>query len=68
MHRGEGLGRKFGGPITELVVTHRDEAAILSEQGMADCEGRPTPITMGQQVGWINAIVQKEGVPPILRP
>ena len=65
---GEGPSWKVGDPITEIVVTRRDEAALISVQGVEDCEVRPTSITMGQKVGWLDVIAKEEGVPPILRP
>ena len=54
MRGGEGLSCKVGDPITELAVRRRDEAAVLAIQGVEDCEVRPTAITMGRQVGWLN--------------
>ena len=32
---GEGLARKVGDPITEIVVTRRDEASLLAVKGVA---------------------------------
>ena len=40
----------------ELVVTRRDEAALLEVQGVEDCEVHPAAIKMGQQVWWIDSI------------
>ena len=68
VRRVEGLSCKVGTPITELVVTHRDEAALLAVQGMADCEGRPKAITMGRLVGWLDTISQEEVFLPLLHP
>ena len=55
---GEGLGRKVGDPITELVVKRHDEVTLIVVQGVADFEGHLTSITMGQQVGWLDTISQ----------
>ena len=64
----EGLACKVGDPITELVVIRRNEAILLAVQVVADCEFRPTSITMGWQVCLVNSIVQDERFPPTLRP
>ena len=64
----EGLGRKVSNPITELVVAHSDEGALLATKSVEHFEGRPTAVKMGRQVGWINSISQEEVVPPLLRP
>ena len=42
----EGLARKSGNPITELVVTRRDEASFLAVKGVADVKCRATSIAM----------------------
>ena len=68
MGGGEILSCKVRNPITDLVVMHHDEATLLAVQGMAYCEDRPTAITMGRQVGWIDAIAQEEELPPLLHP
>ena len=57
---GEGLFCKVGNPITELIVTCRDEAALFAVQGVADKEVKPTAITMGRQVRWIDDIIQED--------
>ena len=44
----EGLARKVGDPIMELVVTCRYEASLLEFQGEADVECHATSITMFQ--------------------
>ena len=33
---GEGLARKVGNPITEIVVTRRDKASLLAVNGVSD--------------------------------
>ena len=40
----EGLARKFGNPITELVVTRRDEASFLAVKAVTDVKFRATSI------------------------
>ena len=57
--RGEGLGRKAGDLIAEILVTRRDEAVLLEIQGVAYFEVHPTFITMGRQVSCINVIAQE---------
>ena len=68
MRRGDGLSCKVGEPITELIVTRRDEAALFAVQGVADREGHPTAVAMGWKVRWIDVISQEEGVSLFLRP
>ena len=67
VRRDEGLSCKVSNPITELVATRHDEAALLAVQGVVDCEGLPTAITMGRKVRCLDAIAQEEGVSPLLR-
>ena len=43
---GEGLARKVGDLITELLVTRRDEASLLVVKGVADVKRRLTSISM----------------------
>ena len=43
---GEGLDIKVGDPITELVVTRRDEASLLAFKGVEDVKFRATSIAM----------------------
>ena len=59
---------KVNDPITELVVTRRDEAALVAVQGVAYGEGCPAIVSMVWQVRWIDAVAQEEGIPPFLRP
>ena len=65
---GEGLSCKVVDPITEIIVTRRDKTALIAVQVMEDYEGRPTAIKMRREVGWLDAVAQEEGSPPILRP
>ena len=59
---------KVSDPITDLIVAHHDEASLISVKGVANQECCPTAVVMGQQVRWIDAVAQKEGIPPFLRP
>ena len=43
---GEGLARKVGDPITELVVAFHDEAFLLAVKGLIDVKRCATSITM----------------------
>ena len=43
---GEGLARKIGNTITEIVVTRQDEAFLLAFKGMVDVKWRTTSIAM----------------------
>ena len=63
---GEGLSRKVGNPITELVATRRDEASLIAVKGTEDGKCRPTPVAMVRKVWWLYVISQEEGVPPLL--
>ena len=66
MRGGEGLARKVGNPITELVVTRRDKASLLAVNGVSDGKCRPTYIEMVRQVIRIYAIAQEDVFPQIL--
>ena len=65
---GEGIDRKVGDPITEFVVTHCDEISLFAVKGVADGKFRTTSIAMIQQIRWIYALAQEEGIPIILCP
>ena len=54
--RGKGFTCKVGDPITNFIVTRRDDAALFSVQGVADREGCPIDVEMGRQVRWFDAI------------
>ena len=58
MHEGEGLACNVGDPITDIVVTRRDEASLLAVEGMVDGKCRTVSIEKFQKVRWIDAIVQ----------
>ena len=55
-------------PITDIIVTRRDDAVLFVVQGVVDREGRPTSVTMGRQVSYIDAVAQEEEIPPFLLP
>ena len=65
---GEGISRKVGDLVTELIGRRRGKESILAFEGMADRKCRPTPVAMVRQVSWLYSIVQEEGVSPLLRP
>ena len=65
--RGEGLFCKVKNTITEIIVTRLYVATIFLGHGVAYRDCRPTYVAMGQQVRWIYAISQEEGIPPFLR-
>ena len=65
---GEGLDRKVGDLITEIVVMCHDEALLLAVKGVSDIKYHATSIKMFRQVGGIDAIVHKEGITTLLRP
>ena len=46
MHGDEGFAQKFGDPITELIVTHRDKDFLLEVEGVAYVKYRATFIAM----------------------
>ena len=45
---GEGLSRKVGDPVTEIVVTCCDDAPLLEVEGVADVKCRAKSISMFQ--------------------
>ena len=53
---GEGLTRKVGYPITEIVVTRRDEASLLAVKGVAYVKRRATSVAMVRQVRGVDAV------------
>ena len=55
-------------PVTELVVTRRDEAALFTFKGMTDQELGLAAITVCWEVRGLKAIPQEEGVVPLLCP
>ena len=66
MSRCEGLAGQVCYPVTEIIVTRRDEAALFTVKGMTDCEPRLTPTTMRWEVWGIQPMPQEEGVTPLL--
>ena len=50
MRWSEGLARQVFYPVTELVVTHRDEAALFTVKGVTDGKPRITPVAILRKV------------------
>ena len=50
MRWSEGLAGQVCYPITELIVTRRDEAALFTVMGVTDGKPRLTPLVMGREV------------------
>ena len=68
MRGDEGLARKVDNPITELIMTHLDEASLLSVEGVVDSKFCSKSIAMFRKVRGVDDVVQEEGIPPLLRP
>ena len=68
MSRCEGLAREVCYPVTELIVTRRDEAALFTVKGVTDEEFGVAAITVRWEVRGIQPIPQEEGVTPLLAP
>ena len=68
MGGGEGLVGQVCYPVTELVVTRRDKAALFSVKGVTDRELSLTPVTVLGKVRGLQSIPQKEGIAPFLGP
>ena len=59
MRGGEVLARNVGDPITELVVTCRDNYSLLAVEGVADVKYRATSIAMVRKSKGIGALAQE---------
>ena len=70
MHVGgsEGLAGQVCYPVTELVVTRRDEAVNFAVKGVTDQEPCLAPVTVLGKVWEIQDIPQKEGITTLLGP
>ena len=68
MRRCEGLAVQVYYPVTELIVTRRDEATLFTVKGVTDGEPRLTPVAMRREVWGIQPVPQEEGVTPLLGP
>ena len=66
MGGGEGFVGQVCYPVTELVVTRRDEAALFAVKGVTDGELGLSAITVCWEVRGLKAIPQEEGVAPFL--
>ena len=64
----EGLSGKVCYPVTELIVTRRDKAALFEVKGVTDRKPRLAPVAVLGKVWGLQAIPQKEGVAPFLGP
>ena len=65
---GEGFACQVYYPVTELVVMHRDKAALLKANGVNDQELGMEAITVCGEVRGLEDIPQEEGVAPFLVP
>ena len=68
MSRCEGLARQVFYPVTELIVTRRDEAALFTVKAVTDCESCFGSIAMRWKVWGLQPIPQEEVVMPLLGP
>ena len=68
MSRCEGLAGQVCYPVTEIIVTRHDEAALFTVKGVTYFEPRLTPIAMRWEVWGIQPIPQEEDVTPLLGP
>ena len=64
----EGFSGQVCYPVTELVVTRRDEADLFAVKGVTDGELGLAAITVCWEVQGIKTILQEEGVTPFLCP
>ena len=68
MGRGKGFACQVCYPVTEIIVTRRDKAALFTVKGVTDQELGLAAITMCWEVRGLEAIPQEEGVAPFLCP
>ena len=68
MSRCEGLAGQVCYPVTELIVTRRDEAAFFTVKGVTDGELGLEAIAVCSEVRGLKAIPQEEGVASFLCP
>ena len=59
VHGGERLAWKVGEPIMELVVTRREEAALIIAKDVAYGEFWPAAVAMVQKFRGIDAVAQE---------
>ena len=64
----EGIAGQVYYPVTELVVTLRDEAALFTVKDVTDGKPRFVPVAVLRKVWGIQPIPQEEGVTPLLGP
>ena len=65
---GEGFASQVCYPVTDLVITRREEAALFTVKGVTDGELWLTSVTVRGKVRGIQAIPQEEGVASFLGP
>ena len=68
MQRGGGFACEVSDPITELIVTNRDEAALLAIQGVINEKLGVAAVAVIWEACKLYDVVQKEGVTPLLIP
>ena len=68
MGGGEGLACQVCYPVTEIVVTRRDKAAVFAVKGVTEGEFDLVSIVVCCEVRGIEAILKEEGVTPLLCP
>ena len=66
MRGGESPARQIRDPVTELIVTRRDEATPLSVEGVADGEPGFAAVAVFGEVWGIEDIAQEGGISPFL--
>ena len=67
MSGGESPARQIRDPVTELIVTRRDEATPLAVKGVADGKPGVAAATVFGEVWGLEAIAQEGGISPFLR-
>ena len=68
MSRCEGLAGQVCYPVTELILTRRDEAALFAVKGVTDGKFGVAAITVRLEFRGLQTIPQEEGVAPFLGP
>ena len=63
---GEGVARQIRDPVTELIVTRRDNATPLAVDGVVDGEAGLAAVTVFREVWGLEAIAHEGGISPFL--
>ena len=66
MSRCEGLAGQVCYPVTDLIVTLRDKAALFTVKGVTDGKFGVAAITVRWEVRGLQPILQEEGVSSLL--